>query len=147
MKTSLRKFLETNEFVRIPLKKLNSNHYKLTAQINKEIGEFILDTGASSSCVGFEKIDYFHLQTEETEIKASGAGATNMEALISKKNHLQLGTLSLNNVALVLFNLSHVNEALSQMDEPPVDGIIGADLLKKLHAVIDYGRNCLYIKK
>lgn len=147
MKTTLRKFLENDQFIRISLSKLNSNHYKLTAKINDKKGFFILDTGASSSCIAFDKIPFFNLFTEETEIKASGAGAVNMEAMISKNNHLQLGTLSLQKVSLVLFDLSHVNEALSQMDELPVDGIIGADLLKKLHAVIDYGRNCLYIKK
>lgn len=147
METTLRKFLEASRFTRIPLSKLNSNHYKLTAKINGKKGFFILDTGASSSCVGFDSIPFFNLLTEATEIKASGAGAINMDAMISKNNHLQLGSLSLQQVSLVLFDLSHVNEALSQMDEPSVDGIIGADLLKKLHAVIDYGRNCLYIKK
>jgi hypothetical protein len=46
----------------------------------------------------------------------------------------------------VLFDLSHVNEALQEVNEAPVHGIIGADFLKATRAVIDYGRNCVYVK-
>jgi hypothetical protein len=46
----------------------------------------------------------------------------------------------------VLFDLSHVNEALLQVEEEHIHGIIGADFLKRTRAVIDYGRNCLYVK-
>jgi hypothetical protein len=45
----------------------------------------------------------------------------------------------------VLFDLSHVNEALQQTNEKEVHGILGADFLKRTRSVIDYGRNCLYI--
>ena len=46
----------------------------------------------------------------------------------------------------VIFDLSHVNEALNQVGETPIHGIIGGDFLKKNRAVIDYGRNCFYLK-
>ena len=46
----------------------------------------------------------------------------------------------------VIFDLSHVNEALQQAEEISIHGIIGADFLKQTRAVIDYGRNCFYVK-
>jgi hypothetical protein len=45
-----------------------------------------------------------------------------------------------------LFNLSQVNVALEAYDEGPFQGIIGADLLKKAKAIIDYENNWLYMK-
>ena len=144
--TSLRKFLENQDFERIPLKKLNTGHYRLSLKINNKKGDFILDTGASTSCIGFDSVTFFALHMEESEIKAAGAGAIDMATKIAKDNLLEIGTQKLGNLDVVLFDLSHVNSALQQVEEQKVHGILGADLLKRLRVVIDYGRNCFYIK-
>lgn len=143
--SNLRNLLESKGFHRIPLKKLNTGHYKLIVKINNKKGDFILDTGASTSCIGLNNIEYFQLLSEDSEIKAAGAGAINMMTKISRKNSFSVGSWHLNEVDFVLFDLSHVNEALQQTNEAPVHGILGADFLKRTRSVIDYGRNCLYI--
>ena len=70
-----------------------------------------------------------------------------MKIIISPAKKLTTEKISLSNYEFVLFDLIHVNQALEQVGETPVHGILGADILKKLHAVIDYGRNCVYLKK
>ena len=142
----LRALLEQQKFHRIPLQKLATGHYKFQVKVNNKKGSFILDTGASTSCIGFKQANYFLLKGEVSEVKAAGAGAINMETEIARNNHVKIGEKALKNIDLILFNLTHVNEALSQVDEDAIDGIIGADLLKQCQAKIDYGRNCLYIK-
>ncbi len=142
----LRKFLEAQGFYRIPLKRLVTGHYLFSAKINGVSGDFILDTGASTSCVGFTDSAHFLLISEDSIIKAAGAGAINMETMLSRKNEFKIKNWGIKNMDIVLFDLSHVNEALSQVNEGPVHGIIGADFLKQHRAVIDYGRNCFYVK-
>ena len=144
---NLRSFMEAQGFYRVPLKKLATGHYKLSAKINGIKGDFILDTGASTSCIGMISVGYFILKSEESEIKAAGAGAIDMETRLARNNHISLGSWSVKNMDFILFDLSHVNEALNQAEEDIVHGIIGADFLKKMRSVIDYGRNCLYIKQ
>lgn len=144
--TQLRNLLEEKGFYRIPLKKIKSGHYTFTAKINSILGVFILDTGASTSCIGISNDTYFNLINEESKIKAAGAGAINMKTEIAKNNTITIGSWDLNRIDFVLFDLSHVNEALKQVEESPVHGIIGADFLKQSRAVIDYGRNCFYVK-
>ena len=143
--THLRSFLEGNGFYRIPLKKLASGHYKLSAKVNGIPGDFILDTGASTSCIGTINADHFLLTSEESNITAAGAGAINMETSLARNNALSIGAFHLKKIDFVLFDLSHVNEALFQVKEKEVHGNIGADFLKKRRGVIDYGRNCLYV--
>ncbi|UAB81725.1 clan AA aspartic protease [Marixanthomonas sp. SCSIO 43207] len=142
----LRTFLEEKNFHRVPLKKLATGHYKLSLKLNGVLGNFILDTGASTSCVGFTGIDHFLMTSEESQIKAAGAGAINMETKISRNNTINIGKWNTKKMDFVVFDLSHVNQALEQAEEESVHGIIGADFLKKFRAVIDYGRNCLYLK-
>ncbi|NND88320.1 MAG: acid protease [Flavobacteriaceae bacterium] len=142
----LRSFLSDKDFYRVPLQKLPTGHYKFRVKINNRIGNFILDTGASTSCIGFRDVEYFAIDSEQSEIKAAGAGAINMETRISRQNRIALNGKDMGVVDFVLFDLSHVNEALAQAAAAPVHGIMGADFLKRHRAVIDYGRNCLYLK-
>ena len=65
---------------------------------------------------------------------------------IAKDNTLQLGRWKDSEFHLVIFDMSHVNEALRQYKAKPVQGIIGADVLLQGKAIIDYYNNCLYLK-
>lgn len=144
---TLQEFLLKRDYVKIKLKLTKTNHFEIKATINGVTGLFILDTGASSSCVGFEAIDTFKLKVKDSEIKAAGAGAIDMSTQLSKKNKLKIGKWKRDKVSLILFNMTHVNTALISHNSKPVDGIIGADILKKGKAIIDYDRKYLYLKR
>ncbi len=145
--TSLKKLLEKKKYTSIKLKEMVTNHLELDAKINGVKGRFILDTGASNSCVGLDQIEHFKLETEESETKAAGAGATDMETQKSENNILEIGKWKTKKSHLVVFDLTHVNSALEQHNAQTVEGIIGADILEKAKAVIDYKKKVLYLKK
>lgn len=142
----LQDFLVEKGYTKIKLHLTQTNHFEIKATINGIKGLFILDTGASSTCVGFETIETFKLKVKDSEIKAAGAGATDMLTQISKKNKLKIGKWKKDKVPIILFNLAHVNSALVSHNSKPVDGIIGADVLKKGKAIIDYDKKYLYLK-
>ncbi|GAA4276860.1 retropepsin-like aspartic protease family protein [Aquimarina mytili] len=144
--STLRQFLIQKGFQRIKLIFTKTNHFEVKAILNGVEGNFIVDTGASNSCVGFEAVEKFTLFTQDSDVKAAGAGATDMLTQLSKKNTIEIGKWSKKNLSLILFDLKHVNEALITHQAEPVDGIIGADILKRGKAVIDYERMCLYLK-
>ena len=146
-KASLKKVLKKKKYIKIKLKKIITNHLELDAEINGIKGKFILDTGASNSCVGLDLIEHFKLISEESEIKAAGAGATDMETQKSDNNSLKIGKWKTNQCNLVLFDLTHVNTALTQHNAKKVDGIIGADVLEAGKAFIDYDKKVLYLRK
>ena len=143
---SIQEFLLNKGYTKVKLKLTKTNHFEIRATINGIKGLFILDTGASNSCVGFDGIETFKLTAKDSEVKAAGAGATDMLTQISKKNKLIIGKWKQEKVALILFNLTHVNTALISHNAQPVDGIIGADILKKSKAIIDYEKKYLYLK-
>ena len=144
---SLKKFLKNKNYIRVPLVFTATNHFEIVAKINGISGRFILDTGASNTCIGLDKIEFFNLISKESEVKAAGAGATNMETLISTKNNIEIGKWNKSKQKIVLFDLTHVNEALTTHKALPVDGIIGADVLKKAKAIIDYKKSFVYLKQ
>lgn len=144
--SSLKKLLKKKGFHKIKLTLTATRHLEVRAKINGVEGNFLVDTGASSTCVGFEAVNQFKLLAEDSEIRAAGAGATNLLTQISQKNTLQIDDWEIKDISLVLFDLKHVNEALVTHDAEPVSGIIGADILKKAKAIIDYKSQRLFLK-
>ena len=70
----------------------------------------------------------------------------NQTIRVSKKNTLSIGGWIKKRFPISLIDLSYVNDAFESIDTPAVDGIIGADILKKGFAVIDYEKRYLYLK-
>lgn len=143
---TLKDFLLNKGYTKVKLKRNATNHFEIKATINGIKGRFILDTGASSSCVGFEAAKTFNLEVEDSQIKATGAGASNMSTQLSHKNKIKIGKWKYDKAPLILFNMMHVNKGLMSQNADPVDGIIGADILKSSKAIIDYERKYLYLK-
>jgi hypothetical protein len=143
---NLHEKLKKVDYKKVKFKVTKTQHLLIKAKINGVKGNFILDTGASNSCVGFESIEHFSLEAKKSKTKASGAGATGMLTQISTNNKLQLNNWKHNKFDLVIFDLSHVNEALGHYKVKPVHGIIGADVLMKGKGIIDYFNHCLYLK-
>ena len=137
--------LKKENYKKVQFKITKTQHLLIKAKLNGVLGNFILDTGASTSCIGFESVDLFLLNPKKSDTKASGAGATGMLTQIASKNHFQLGNLKVKSFDLVVFDLSHVNEALMQHKANPVHGIIGADILVKGKAIVDYYNRYLYL--
>jgi hypothetical protein len=142
---NLQDFLKEKQYKKIKFKVLKTQHLLIQGKINGIKGNFILDTGASNSCVGFESIERFVLNAQFSETKAAGAGAVGMETQLAKNNEIQLGRWK-KKFHLIIFDMSHVNEALIQHKTKAVDGIIGADVLLKGKAIIDYCNHYLYLQ-
>ncbi len=143
---SLKKYLKKKGFIPVKMSRTTTDHFEVDAHINGVAGRFIVDTGASNTCLAQELAEQFGLVSEGAEVKAAGAGASDMEARISKKNSIKIGAWKREKLPVVLFDLSHVNHALISQESGAVDGIIGADVLNKGRAVIDYRKKMLYLK-
>ena len=143
----MKTLLTDKGYVPITLHRIATNHFELKASINGVKGRFILDTGASNSCVDIQLAEKFKLKLNDSETKAAGAGGIGMETKIAHENVLQIKKWKFKNASIVLLDLSHVNTALTEHKAQAVDGIIGADILDKGKAVIDYKKKRLYLKK
>ncbi len=143
---SLPQILNKENYKKIKFKLTKTQHLHIKANINGVKGNFILDTGASNCCVCVKNVALFKLTAKKTKTKAAGAGATGMDTQIAKNNMLQLGRWKMEDLNIVIFDLSHVNQALIEHKSKPVHGIIGADILLKGKAIIDYYNHYLYLK-
>ena len=145
MSITLNKFLKRKGYSSVKLIFLETKHYLIEAKVNSVSGRFILDTGASNSCVCTSLENNFNIISQETIEKASSATNEISNTKISKNNTIQIGKWE-NKINLLTFDMSHINHALNEKKINSVSGIIGADILKKCKAILNYNKNKLYIK-
>lgn len=137
---------EQQDYFSIPFRIRKSNHLFVHAMVNRTKGLFLIDTGASNTCIDLHEQDFFKLLSKQHKAKASGAGGNGLYAEISHENTIQMGKWKKNGLSVILLDLTHVNLALTEYQLPKVHGIIGSDLLKAHQAVIHYPLRLLFIK-
>ena len=145
MSKALNNFLKESGYMKANLDFLKTKHYSLEAKINGIKGKFILDSGASNSCICTTLESNFNIISKETTEKASSATNEISNTKVSRNNTIQIGKWE-NKINLITFDMSYINNALNEKKIDSVSGIIGADILKKSKAILDYNSNNLYLK-
>ena len=144
--TFLKDLLNNQQFVKVKLYKIKTQHLICFGSINNVKATFLIDTGASNSCISIENIDVYDLKTEGEKFEASGASDKKMEAILSKECGFKLGRFSMKKQKFVLLDLNHINSLLESQNVKKINGIIGAEFLKATKAIIDYDNLDLFLK-
>jgi hypothetical protein len=143
----LEQFLQRQGYVKILLHKCITGHFVLSVLLNGVKGHFLLDPGASHSVIDEPKKEKFLLHTEPSKDKGAGLGGQ-AETAISFGNNLFVGDrFCLPSQTLYVMSLAHVNAALQRHGVDEIEGIIGADILTRHAAVLEYVDNTLYLKE
>ena len=145
MSITLNKFLKSEGYSSIKLIFLETKHYLIEAKVNDVEGRFILDTGASNSCICTSLENKFKVISKDSKEKASSATSQMTHTKISKSNIIQIGKW-VDKINLITFDMNHINTALIEKKINQIDGIVGADVLKKSKAILDYKSNKLFLK-
>ena len=138
-------FFKENGYVAIPLKKNAVGHFEIKVKINNVPGTFTLDTGASTTAIDKGSLKKFNITKLGQTVVAGGLGTSNNSASIIKINRLEMGSFRIRRISIISTDLSQVNEALSSSGVDHQDGVIGADVLRRGKAIIDYSSDTLFL--
>ncbi|TVR53860.1 MAG: hypothetical protein EA425_02945 [Puniceicoccaceae bacterium] len=131
--------------VLLPLTREKSGHLTLSADLAGKTLRLILDTGAGVTAVDPGVLKSLGLSLVSRSRKSGGVGSSTMNLTRVREHDLRLGGLDLSGIRLMALDFTHVNEALAREKVARIDGVLGADVLWKLHAQIDYRRQCLLL--
>ena len=123
-----------------------SNHIIIECKLNKIKGRFIIDTGASNSCVNKSLAKKFNISFKKSKEKASSATNQINEIYYSKNNLLNIANYTNNSFEIILFDMAQINESLREKEIENVDGIIGGEILYEFNAIIDYKKKLLTLE-
>lgn len=125
---------------------LKSNHILIKCEINNIKGNFIIDTGASNSCIDYKKSEKFNIKFEISNESATSATNKIKKLFISKNNKIKVDDWFLEDFDLILFDMKQVIDTIVSQCDVEIDGIIGSDILKKGKAIINYKLNKIQLE-
>ena len=134
----------------IPIKLLKLEdgfHLLINARVNGKAVRMLIDTGASKTVFDKERSARFRSAgtLEEHDKLSTGLGTSTMKSHLSLIQKMTLGKIVVENYQTVIIDLSHVNTAYGQLNQKPIDGVLGSDILKKYKTLIDYGKKQLVL--
>lgn len=133
-----------HHYIEIPINIINIEgdgfHLIAEGMINNKPARFVVDTGASRTVFDKDRIlNYIdNPEFNEKEGISAGIGGTDISSFIFNIEELSFGNLEINDYQAVAMDLSNVNNSYAMLKLPPVDGVLGGDLMKKYQAVINY---------
>lgn len=125
---------------------LETNHILIECEINGILGKFIIDSGASNSCIDYKKSEKFNLEFEISNESASSATNKINKTYISKKNTVKIDNWLVNDFDLILFNMKKIVKTLTSICKVEIDGIIGSDILIKGKAIINFKKYIIQLE-
>jgi len=142
----IKKFLDKSGYFGINLKKTKSQHLTCNLKINGTKGLFLIDTGASNSCINKKEKEIFNQVDKNKEIEGAGAGKGKLNLKMTKKSMVEYGFRKIGSFSFLLLDMDHINETMIKSGANSINGIIGADFLRKTKAVICYKPLTLFLK-
>ena len=131
-------------YIEIPINIINIEgdgfHLIAEGMINNKPARFVVDTGASRTVFDKDRIlNYIdNPEFNEKEGISAGIGGTDLSTFIFNIEELSFGDLKINDYQAVAMDLSNVNNSYAMLKLPPIDGVLGGDLMKKHQTVINY---------
>jgi len=142
----LKTLLNKKQYIKVKLYKIKTQHLVCHGNINNIKALFLIDTGASNSCLAIEDKVLYNIKTQGEKFEASGASDKKMEAILSNECKFKLGRFLMKKQKFVLLDLNHVNSLLESQKIKKINGIIGTEFLKAKKAIIDYNNFNLFLK-
>lgn len=144
--SGIHSLLRDQGYVGIPTRRLRSGHYQAMARVGGQQLFLIIDSGASTSVLDNASAVRLGIRLRRSRARVSGLGAPAQRALSATLEDVRMGALRLDSIAVVVLDLSHVNQSLQDEGIELADGVIGADLLARRGAVFDFTSGVLYLR-
>ena len=140
--TALAELLARHGFRRITMSRSPVGHLKLAGHLDGRPVDIVLDTGASKTIV--ELIYCRSEGIDVTDTRQAGHGG-NVYTLGDVR--LTLEGLPIRTDGIFALDMTGTNQRLIMKGVDPIRAVIGQDVLRYHHAVIDYGALALFLEE
>lgn len=138
--------LSTRGFVRVALRRNKLGLFEIRARLDGVSARLIIDTGAAQTILARAGAERFCSDLAETDGTAAGLTDRGQTVATGKIKKLLAGRVMIPNVTIIALDLDHINNTLEAHGEGRVDGLIGADILRRRNAIIDYADSAMYLE-
>ena len=129
----------------VPFNRERTGHITVIARLSGKPVRFLVDTGAGATCIHSGLIEKYKLNLTAKEKKGGGVGTSTMKMTTVASHNLSLEGVDLSSFKLIALDLTHVVAGLAKAKVEAIVGVLGADVLHRKSAVIDYARSIILL--
>ncbi|HAW58572.1 MAG TPA: hypothetical protein DCX03_06105 [Bacteroidales bacterium] len=124
-----------------------AEHLMATLKIQKQKANMLIDTGSSSTIFDLNLFKQFYhyeaQQLKRSDQPSAGIASTAQSFGSVTIPRLTFGPIGLTNHEMLFIDLEHINSLYAKLGLPPIDGLLGNDLLFMLQASLNFKSKCL----
>jgi len=126
-----------------------SDGYNLyvNGRINGTKGRLMVDTGAFATLLHSQFVQRMNIPMHRTRFWSYGVNLEESRMRIANISRLSVGSMNLRSHKVGVIDLERLVRDGSLEASPPMVGLLGSEMLRRYHAIIDFGTNSLYLKQ
>jgi predicted aspartyl protease len=137
---------DTSGFSRIPMHVSDGFNLYVDGSVNGTKAKLMVDTGAFATLLHSRFVRKMRIPTRDTPFASSGVNLKQRGVHMATISRLSIGSMNLKRKDVGVINLEGLIHSGLLDASPPVVGLLGSEILRGHHAIIDFGTKNLYLK-
>ena len=131
----------------VPIRVSETYNLYVDAAINGKPARLMVDTGAFATLLHRGFVRSLHVPLHETPFSSSAVNLKQRGVQIARIKRLSVGAVDIVGKDVGVVDLEGLIHTDLLRGSQPVAGLLGAEILKSHHGIIDFGTRTLYLKK
>jgi len=134
-------------FRRIPMHVSDGFNLYVDGAVNGQKARLMVDTGAFTTLLHSRFVRRMKIPMRETPFSSSGVNLKQRGVQVATISRFSVGSIDMERKDVGVINLEGLIHGGLLDASPPVVGLLGSEILRVHHGVIDFGTNSLYLKR
>lgn len=134
-------------FRRIPMHVSDGFNLYVDGSVNGRAAKLMVDTGAFTTLLHSRFVRGMRIPMRETPFSSSGVNLKQRGVQMATISRFSVGSMNLERKEVGVINLEGLIHGGLLNASPPVAGLLGSEILRLHHGIIDFGTKSLYLKR
>lgn len=134
-------------FRRIPMHVSDGFNLYVDGSVNGQKAKLMVDTGAFATLLHTRFVRRMKIPLRDTPFSSSGVNLKQRGVQMATISRFSIGSMDLERKDVGVINLEGLIHGGLLDATPPVVGLLGSEILRRYHGIIDFGTKSLYLKR
>ena len=134
-------------FRRIPMHVSDGFNLYVDSSVNGQKSKLMVDTGAFTTLLHSRFVRRMKIPLRDTPFSSSGVNLKQRGVQIATISRFSIGSMDFPGKDVGVINLEGLIHGGLLDASPPVVGLLGSEMLRRYHGIIDFGTKSLYLKR
>jgi predicted aspartyl protease len=131
----------------VPMHVSESFNLYVDGSVNGQKAKLMVDTGAFATLLHSRFVRRMKIPLRNTPFSTSGVNLKQRGVQIATISRFSIGSMDMHDNDVGVINLEGLIHGGMLDASPPVAGLLGSEILRRYHGIIDFGTKTLYLKQ